>query len=89
MSVTDTHSFSPNLINQALFSFGRTDGYFVPPQPEKSLAELGLNYYNDPVIKWDIDIAGYFRVDTGDTNSFPRKEFQYLDTIRWSKGKHN
>ncbi|MBS1832937.1 MAG: hypothetical protein JST65_09490, partial [Acidobacteria bacterium] len=49
---------------------------------------LGLNYYNDPIIKWDIDIAGYFRIDTGDTNSFPRREFQYLDTMRWTKGKH-
>ncbi|HEU0119721.1 MAG TPA: carboxypeptidase regulatory-like domain-containing protein [Bryobacteraceae bacterium] len=88
VSITDTHSFTPTLINQALFSFTRTDGFFAPPQPDKSLASLGLNYYNDPIIKWDIDIAGYFRVDTGDTNSFPRKEFQYLDTLRWSKGKH-
>jgi len=88
VSLTDTHSFTPTLINQALFSFSRTDGFFVPPQPDKSLASLGLNYYNDPIIKWDIDIAGYFRIDTGDTNSFPREEFQYLDTLRWSKGKH-
>ncbi len=88
VSFTDTHSFTPTLINQALFSFTRTDGFFVPPQPDKSLASFGLNYYNDPIIKWDIDIAGYFRIDTGDTNSFPRKELQYLDTLRWSKGKH-
>jgi outer membrane receptor protein involved in Fe transport len=88
VSVTDTHSFTPTLINQALFSFTRTNGYFVPPQPAQSLKSLGLNYYNDPIIKWDIDIAGYFRIDTGDTNSFPRREFQYLDTIRWNKGKH-
>ncbi|MBS1832342.1 MAG: carboxypeptidase regulatory-like domain-containing protein, partial [Acidobacteria bacterium] len=80
ISVTDTHSFTPTLINQALFSYTRTNGYFVPPQPAQSLKSLGLNYYNDPIIKWDIDIAGYFRIDTGDTNSFPRREFQYLDT---------
>ena len=88
VSVTDTHTFTPNLTNQALFSFNRLDGYFVPPQPDKSLASLGLNYYNDPIIKWDIAIAGYFSINTGDTNSFPRKEFQYLDTLRWTKGKH-
>jgi len=88
VSITDTHSFTPTLINQALFSYSRTDGFFVPPQPERSLASLGLNYYNDPIIKWDIDIAGYFRIDTGDTNSFPRNEFQYLDTLRWTKGRH-
>lgn len=88
VSVTDTHSFTPTLINQALFSYSRTNGFFVPPQPDRSLASLGLNYYNDPIIKWDIDVAGFFRIDTGDTNSFPRREFQYLDTVRWSKGKH-
>jgi len=88
VSVTDTHTFTPSLINQALFSYTRTNGFFVPPQPPQSLASLGLNYYNDPIIKWDIDIAGYFRLETGDTNSFPRREFQYLDTLRWTKGKH-
>ncbi len=89
ISFTDTHTFTPTLVNQALFSINRTDGKFVPPQPEKSLASLGLKYYNDPIIKWDIDIAGYFRINTGDTNAFPRREYQYLDTLRWTKGRHN
>jgi outer membrane receptor protein involved in Fe transport len=87
--LTNTHTFTPTLVNQALFSVNSTDGKFVPPQPDKSLASLGLRYYNDPIIKWDIDIAGYFRINTGDTNSFPRREFQYLDTVRWTKGKHS
>jgi len=89
VTVTDTHTFSPNVVNQALFSINRTDGKFVPPQPERSLASLGLKYYNDPIIKWDIDINGYFRINTGDTNSFPRQELQYLDTVRWTRGRHN
>ncbi len=89
ISFTDTHTITPTLVNQALFSINRTDGKFVPPQPDKSLASLGLRYYNDPIIKWDIDIAGYFRINTGDTNSFPRREYQYLDTLRWTKGKHS
>ena len=89
ISITDTHTISPTLVNQALFSINRTDGKFVPPQPDKSLASLGLKYYNDPIIKWDIDIAGYFRINPGDTNAFPRREFQYLDTLRWTKGKHS
>ena len=88
VTATDTHTFAPNVINQALFSFNRTDGYFTPPQPDRSLASLGLKYYNDPLIKWDVDIAGYFRINTGDTNGFPRDEYQILDTLRWTKGKH-
>ncbi len=89
VSITDTYTVTPSIVNQFLFGMNRTDGKFVPPQPERSLASLGLRYYNDPIIKWDIDLAGYFRINTGDTNSFPRREFQVLDTLRWTRGKHN
>ncbi|MBY0505663.1 MAG: carboxypeptidase regulatory-like domain-containing protein [Bryobacteraceae bacterium] len=89
ISITDTHTLSPRLLNQALFSFNRTNGYFTPPQPTRSLADLGIKYYNDPIIKWDVNIAGFFRINTGDTNGFPRRELQFVDTLRWTLGKHN
>ncbi len=88
VSVTDTHTFSPTMVNQVLFGFTHTDGAFIPPQPTKSLVDLGAKYYNDPIYKWQIDIAGYFGIDTADTNRFPRKEWQIVDTLRWSHGKH-
>jgi hypothetical protein len=88
VSVTDTHTFTPNLVNQILFGFTHTDGAFLPPQPTKSLVDLGAKYYNDPIYKWQIDISGYFGIDTADTNRFPRKEWQIVDTGRWTRGKH-
>ena len=88
VSVTDTHTFSPNVVNQALFSFSHTDGAFQPIQPTKSLVDLGAKYYNDPIYKWQIAISGYFSIDTADTNRFPRRERQFVDTVRWTKGKH-
>ncbi len=48
----------------------------------------GAKYYNDPIYKWQIDVAGYFGIDTSDTNRFPRKEWPIIDTVRWSRGKH-
>lgn len=89
ISITDTHTLTPTIVNQFLFSINRTNGYFEPIQPARSLASLGINYYNDPIIKWDVNIAGYFRINTGDTNGFPRRETQFLDTLRWTKGRHN
>lgn len=89
ISITDTHTLSPRLLNQALFSISRTNGYFEPLQPTRSLTDLGIRYYNDPIIKWDVNVAGYFRINTGDTNGFPRRELQFLDTLRWTSGKHN
>jgi outer membrane receptor protein involved in Fe transport len=88
VSVTDTHTFSVNLVNQALFSFSHTDGAFVPIQPTKSLVQLGAKYYNDPIYKWQISVSGYFGIDTADTNNFPRRERQFVDTVRWTHGKH-
>ena len=88
VSITDTHTISPTLLNQFLFGFTHSDGAFLPPQPTKSLVDLGAKYYNDPIYKWQISIAGYFGIDTADTNRFPRKEMQFVDTLRWSRGKH-
>jgi outer membrane receptor protein involved in Fe transport len=88
VSVTDTHTFSANLVNQALFSFNHTDGAFVPIQPTKSLVDLGAKYYNDPIYKWQISVSGYFNIDTADTNNFPRRERQFVDTVRWTHGKN-
>ena len=87
--VSDTQTITPTLVNQALFSVNRTDGITAAPQPERSLASLGIRYYNDPVVAWDINVAGYFAVNTVSTASYPRREFQYVDTLRWTKGKHN
>lgn len=88
VSVTDTHTFSPTLVNQALFSFGHTDGAFQPIQPTKSLVDLGAKYSNDPIYKWQISVSGYFSIDTADTNRFPRGERQFVDTLRWTKGRN-
>ncbi|MBI2686860.1 MAG: TonB-dependent receptor [Acidobacteria bacterium] len=88
VSVTDTHTVTPNIVNQLLFSFNHTDGAFVPPQPTKSLVDLGVKMYQDPIYKWQMSIAGYFSIDTADTNRFPRKEWQFVDTLRWTRGKH-
>ncbi len=89
VTLTDTYTVTPSLVNQFLFGINRTDGKFVPPQSARSLADLGIRTFPDPINKWDIDIGGYFRINTGDTNSFPRREFQFVDTARWTKGKHN
>lgn len=88
VSAIDTHTFTPTLLNQVLFSFNRTNGSFAPVQPSQSLVQLGANMYNPAIYKYEIGIGGYFNIDTGDTNSFPRQEYQILDTVRWTVGKH-
>lgn len=88
-TITDTHIFGPSLTNQLLFSYNHTNGDAVPVFPAKSLKDLGANYFNDDRPQYHITVAGYWgTLNTGDTNDFIRDEFQFTDTLRWTKGKH-
>ena len=90
VSITDTHVFNANVTNQALFSFNRTDGNNIPVYPEQSIAQLGSQYFNDATPQWHVTVVGYFgTLNTGDTNRFLRDEYQFIDTVRWTKGRHN
>ena len=89
VSITDTHVFGPSLINEVLFGFNRTDNLNTPMYPSKTLTQLGAKLYNDNMAQYYVNISGYFgTLNTGDTNGFKRDEFQILDTVRLSKGKH-
>jgi hypothetical protein len=45
--------------------------------------------YNDKTPEIYLQVNGYFLLDTQDTNTFFRQEYQYDDTLRWTKGKHS
>ena len=89
ISVTDTHTFTPTLVNQFLFSFNRTDGNNVPIYPDKTFKDLGINIAVDDKPQWYVAVTGYWgTLNTGDTNRFLRDENQLSDVLRWTKGKH-
>jgi Carboxypeptidase regulatory-like domain/TonB-dependent Receptor Plug Domain len=85
---TDTHTFSPTVVNTALFSFNRTNNLNQPIYPAKGIAGLGSKMYNDKTPEIYLQVNGYFLLDTNDTNSFFREEYQFNDTLRWTKSKH-
>lgn len=88
-SLTDTHVFGASLTNQVLFSFNRTDGNNVPIYPPKSFHDLGINIYTDDKPQWYVSVAGYWgTLNTGDTNRFLRDEYQFTDTLRWTRSAH-
>jgi hypothetical protein len=57
--------------------------------PEKSLTALGVKMFNDDKPQYHMTINGYFQINTGDTNNFFRDEYQFSDTARWTRGRHN
>ena len=88
VAADDTYTITPNLVNTALFSFNRTNNLNQPTYPAKGLAQLGSDMYNDSMPEIYLQVNGYFLLDTGDTNTFFRQEYQFNDTVRWSKGRH-
>jgi hypothetical protein len=88
-SINDTHIFGPRLLNEALFSFNRTDGNNIPVYPPTTFSDLGINIYNDAMPQYYVAVNGYWgTMNTGDTNRFLRDEYQGIDTVRWSPGAH-
>ncbi len=89
VSLTDTHVFSPTVVNSFLFSYNHTNGPVAPIYPAKSFADLGVKMYNDKQPQYYLTVAGYWgTLNTGDTNDFFRDEYQLNNTVRWSKGRH-
>ena len=89
VSVTDTHIFSPTVVNSFLFSYNHTNGPVAPIYPAKSFTDLGVKMYNDKQAQYYLTVANYWgTLNTGDTNDFFRDEYQLSNTVRWSKGRH-
>ena len=87
VSANDTYLFSPNLLNNLVVTFNRTNNYNFQIYPP-DYATLGINVYNDDHPQWFFNVAGYFGINSGDTNTFLRNELQIVDTVRWTKGRH-
>ncbi len=87
---SDTHIFSPNLLNQALFAYLHNRYKNTPVYPSTSLPSLGVNIYVPPgQTEYQFNVSNFFNLYTGDTNEFIRDEYQGIDTVRWSLGRHS
>jgi hypothetical protein len=80
---------SPTLLNQTIVSYNKTDGPSTHIYPEKNWKDLGVNITQDPFKQFYLQFQSINSINTGDTNNFIRDEYQFGNTSRWSKGRHN
>jgi len=87
VAFNDTYLFGPNLLNNLVVTFNRTNNLNFQIYPP-DYSTLGINVHNDATPQWFFNVAGYFSINSGDTNTFLRNEIQFVDTVRWTKGRH-
>lgn len=94
IGLTDSHIFTPNLINQAHFGYSRINGPSEPEEPLKS-PDMGIN---NPMCTVNpkfcglatIQVLGLFSI--GSTTLAEQKSttqtFEWTDMMTWTHGRH-
>ncbi len=79
----------PNLLNQTIVGYNKTDGPASHVFPDKNWNDLGVPITLDQYNQFYIQFQSISSINTGDTNNFIRDETQLGNTTRWTVGKHN
>ncbi len=93
VAMHDTHTFSPTVVNEALFSFHRNYTPGVVPQNHDSPASLGFTGIipDDPAAAGPPTII-INSIQIGNTYEGPQTRadntWQYADSVSWIKGRH-
>ena len=94
IGLTDSHIFTPSLINQAHFGYSRINGPSTPQEPLKN-SDVGIN---NPLCATNpsfcglatIQVLGLFSI--GSTTLADQKSttqtFEWTDMMTWTHGKH-
>ena len=88
--LSETHLFSPTVLNEFRLAFSREYADRGPAQGSISLADLGVNIFQPAAkIIEGINVGGYFNAAQTDPAKFIRNQYTIGDDVSWVKGKHN
>jgi hypothetical protein len=90
--VSETHTFSPNLLNDARLSFSRVTTNAGPPANSISAADLGIPVYQPPQFAKALDgmnVSGYFNISSFPPSIMNRTAYTLSDDMSWTRGRHN
>ncbi|MBC8166949.1 MAG: TonB-dependent receptor, partial [Bryobacteraceae bacterium] len=87
--INDTFTVSPNIINQATFSYLDTPSNQLQTTTiEPSTLGINMPQYV-PTGAVSVNVADNFNLGSGFTTRFSGKNWQFRDTVSWIRGKHN
>jgi hypothetical protein len=89
VSLNDTITFTPTLINQFTFGYLNTPSNQLQSQTIAP-QDLGINMPQYvPTGAVSVDVADNFTLGSGFTTRFVSKNYQFKDSISWIRGKHS
>lgn len=95
VTVHDTHTFKPNLLNQLRLSYFKTEDLISPLTPQMNFNQWGdISYIQDPDIinqNPDFQVAGAFSLVTVGVLDFKENTYsrQGQDIVTWIHGAHS
>ena len=90
--VQELHIFSPQILNDARFTFSRVNGQQVPPSNAPDLSDLGVNLYqpsNAPKAIEGVSVSGLFSFGDHAFGGFVRNNYIWYDDVKIVKGRHS
>jgi hypothetical protein len=91
-TISETHIFSPNILNEARIGWVRVASSRAPPSASPDMRDLGMNITQQPTPKGllGISVSGYWsRIGDELTAKFPRENWTFGDRVVWVKGQHS
>jgi hypothetical protein len=89
LTLNDTYTFTPTLLNQATFTFLNTPSDQLQTRTVDP-SEFGINMPQYvPTGAVSVNVGDNFTLGSGFTTRFYSKNWQFRDTLSWIKGRHN
>lgn len=89
--VQETHTFRPNLLNQASFVFSTVPIDKIAAANSPNPASFGVkNIWQPPTpVIQSISVSGYFSISGGAVGPFNARSLSWQDDLTWIRGKHD
>jgi hypothetical protein len=87
--VSETHTFSPTIINVWTLNYAREADQRGAPTGAPSVADFGVNMWQPPdKALQSIQVAGFFTIGDNPKARFTRNNWTLGDDVHWTKGNH-
>lgn len=92
VGISDTHVFSPTLVNELRLGYGRDDSLYGGERRGFDIVQatgLVLRDLEDVRALPAMNITGFQSLAQGDQNGWTWSNYHFTENLLWTKGKHN